>query len=102
MKGLIFTYALTYGGALISLTNPYIGLLIYICFAIIKPPALWFFSVPLGNYDRIIAIAMLIGWVLQGCGNWQLGRARVILVSLFGYYIWNVLSAIQGFDQVVG
>ena len=40
MKGLIFTYLLTYGGAAVSLFRPFTGLLIYVCFAIIKPDAL--------------------------------------------------------------
>ena len=46
MKGLLFTYLLTYGGAVVSLFRPFHGLLIYICFAIIKPEALWYWSVP--------------------------------------------------------
>ena len=33
-KGLIFTYVVTYGGALVSLYKPYVGLLIYVCFAL--------------------------------------------------------------------
>ena len=37
MKGLLFTYALTYGGAVVSLFNPFYGLLIYVCFAIMRP-----------------------------------------------------------------
>ena len=42
MKGLIFTYAMTYGGALASLFDPFVGLLIYVCFAIVKPESMWF------------------------------------------------------------
>jgi len=42
MKGLIFTYCLTYGGALVSFLDPFTGLLVYICFAILKPDYLWF------------------------------------------------------------
>ncbi len=37
MKGLLFTYALTYGGCLVTLFRPFYGLLIYVCFAIVKP-----------------------------------------------------------------
>ena len=74
-KGLILTYFLTYGGALVSLGRLFVGLLIYICFAIVKPEALWYWSVPRGNYSRIIAGALLVAWVLHGFGNWRLGRA---------------------------
>ena len=49
MKGLLFTYAMTYGGAAVALVNPFVGLLIYICFAIIKPEAMWYWSVDIGT-----------------------------------------------------
>ena len=41
---------MTYGGATAALFNPFYGLLAYVCFAIIKPETLWFWSVPAGNY----------------------------------------------------
>ncbi|HEV3080209.1 MAG TPA: DUF5935 domain-containing protein, partial [Gemmataceae bacterium] len=93
MKGLIFTYLMTYGGAAVALVNPFVGLLIYICFAIIKPEAMWFWSVPIGNYSRIVAIALLIGWVVQGLGNWSFGRARLTVVSLVGFMLWATFGA---------
>lgn len=76
-KGLIFTYVMTYGGAIVSLFSPFHGLLIYVCFGIIKPERTWHWSVPIGSYSRIVAIALLIGWVLKGFGNWKLGWAKV-------------------------
>lgn len=93
MKGLIFTYALTYGGSLAALVNPFYGLLIYVCFAIIKPESLWHWSVPVGNYSRIIAIALLAGWAIAGFGRWDFGRAKIVVVSLVGFLLWNALSA---------
>lgn len=101
MKGLLFTYALTYGGAVVSLFNPFIGLLIYICFAIIKPESLWHWSVPAGNYSRIIAIALLVGWAANGFGNWNIGRARAVLWALLGYMVWFALSAAQAYNSAV-
>jgi hypothetical protein len=68
MKGLFFTYALTYGGAAVSLLNPYYGFLIYVAFANLKPEALWFWSVPQGNYSRVVAVAFLVGWLIHGGG----------------------------------
>jgi probable O-glycosylation ligase (exosortase A-associated) len=99
MKGLIFTYALTYGGGAVSLFTPYVGLLIYVCFAIIRPEALWHWSVPDGNYSRIVAIGLLIGWVLNGLGNWTFGRAKPVVYSLLAYLLWACLSAFQAQDQ---
>lgn len=94
MKPLLFTYLLTYGGAVYSLINPYAGFLIYVCFAIIKPDALWPWAVPEGNYSRIVAIALLLGWGLNGFGNWQFGRARLIVVALICYFCWSAISAL--------
>ena len=61
--GAIFTYLMTYGGSALSLVRPFHGFLIYVCFAIIKPPALWHWSVPAGNHSRIIAVGFCsAGW----------------------------------------
>ena len=93
MKGLLFTYALTYGGAVASLFRPYWGLLIYVCFAIIRPESMWRWSVAPGNYSRIVALALLAGWVLHGLGDWRLGKAWPVLLALLGYWLWMVVSA---------
>jgi putative inorganic carbon (hco3(-)) transporter len=95
MKGLIFTYALTYGGALVSLFNPYYGLLVYVGFAILRPETLWYWSVTPGNYSRIVAIALLIGWFFSGKANWDFGKAKPIVVCLVLYWIWAFLSGLQ-------
>ena len=58
-KGLIFTYGMTAVGAVGGLVSPFFGLLVYVCFAIVRPDYMWFWSVPQGNYSRIIAVAML-------------------------------------------
>jgi probable O-glycosylation ligase (exosortase A-associated) len=99
MKGLIFTYVMTYGGAMLSLYNPFIGLLIYICFAIIRPESLWYWAVPPGSYSRIVAIALLIGWAMNGFGDWRFGRARGILFALLGFLGWATVSGFQASDQ---
>src|SRR5437762_761280 len=101
MKGLLFTYALTYGGAIVSLFNPFIGLLIYICFAVIRPESLWYWSVPEGNYSRIIAIALLSGWALHGFGNWDFRRAKPVVYALLGFWGWSAISACFAPNHVV-
>ncbi|MGH7127595.1 MAG: hypothetical protein ACREIV_03435, partial [Planctomycetaceae bacterium] len=94
MKGLIFTYALTYGGAVVSLFHPFYGLLIYICFAIIRPESLWHWSVPQGgNYSRIVAIGLLLGWMLHGFGNWNLGKAKPIVAAFIAFWCWAVVTS---------
>lgn len=99
MKGLLFTYVMAYGGAVLSLFRPFHGLLIYICFAIIKPEALWWWSVTPGNYSRIIALALFVGWALKGFGNWRLGRAWPVAVALALYLAWSAVSALGAADQ---
>lgn len=93
MKGLLFTYALTYGGAVASLFNPFVGLLIYICFATIRPESLWFWSVPPGNYSRIVALGLLAGWALHGFGDRNFGRAKPVVYALMAFWVWSAVSA---------
>lgn len=91
MKGLIFTYAMTYGGAAMSLVSPFYGFLIYVAFANLKPDALWGFSgLRGGNYSRIVAGAFLLGWLLHGAGNWNFGRAASMIYSLLCF--WGLLT----------
>jgi hypothetical protein len=97
--GLLFTYAMTYGGSVVAVFNPYYGLLIYICFGIIRPPDLWYWSVPVGNYSRILAVALLIGWTFRGFGDWRLGRAWPLAACLIGFITWSALSASQALIQ---
>lgn len=94
-KGLIITYLLTYGGVAATLFNPFNGLLVYICFAIIKPESLWHWSVPAGNYSRIVAIALLAGWVMHGLGTWRFGKATAVVVMMMGFWAWAVLGALR-------
>jgi putative inorganic carbon (hco3(-)) transporter len=102
MKGLIFTYLMTYGGAAASLFSPFVGLLIYVCFAIIRPEALWYWSVPAGNYSRVVAIGLLLGWALKGCGRWDFGRGQGIVAALLGYWAWSAIGAARAPDSAVG
>lgn len=101
MKGLIFTLGLTYGGALVSLFSPFVGLLIYICFAILRPEHMWHWSVPAGNYSRIVAIGLLLGWAFHGFGNWKFGRAGFIVYSFIAFFLWSVLSGLQSNNPAV-
>jgi len=95
VKGLLFTYFLTYGGAAVSLFRPWYGLLIYVCFAIIHPESLWHWAFDEGgNFSRIIAVALLIGWAINGFGNWNLGRSRTTVAALVGFWCWAALSAV--------
>lgn len=104
MKGLIFTYVMTYGGSAAALFNPYVGLLIYICFAIIKPDALWYWQeAEMPRFaSRIIGVALLAGWVGRAFGDWRLGRAWPVVLSLVAFTAWTVVSTAQAYFPEVG
>src|SRR5262245_35448297 len=97
-KGLIFTYAMTALGAVGGLLSPFFGLLVYVCFAIIRPDHMWSWSVVQGNYSRVIAVAMLAGWAAHGFGRWRFGRAGAVVGCMLGYWFWTMLSAVQAID----
>jgi O-antigen ligase len=101
VKGLIFTYVMTYGGGAVALMNPYVGLLIYCSFAIIKPDSMWAWAVPSGNYSRIIAICLIIGWVRQGLGDWSFGSAKWIVLFLIGFLLSATISTMAVSDYPV-
>src|SRR4051812_8167900 len=90
---------MAYGGALVSLFNPFVGVLIYVGFAILKPDVIWWWPVPQGNYSRIIGIALLVGWVLKGCGNWKLGKAWSIVALLLAFLGWSAVCATVASDS---
>lgn len=93
MKGLLFTYLMTYGGAILAIFQPFYGLLIFFMFGILKPEILWHWAVPKGDYSLTIMIATMIGWVINGMGDWRLGRAWPVMWCIFGYLGWSALSA---------
>jgi len=90
---------MTYGGAAASLISPYHGLLVYIIFSIIRPEALWYWSVPAGNYSRIVGVALLVGWALRGFGSWRFGRARGVVFALVGFMAWAAIGQAIATDK---
>ena len=99
MKGLLFTYVMTYGGAIAALLHPFYGLLVYVSFSILRPETLWFWSVPPGNYSRIVAVAMLLGWAIRGCGSWNFSKSRPIVFCFVGLWCWGALATFVAADN---
>lgn len=81
-----------------ALIRPYYGFLIYVCFGILKPDSLWHWSVPQGNYSRIVAIGLLVGWAVNGFGNWRLGRGGVVVAAMICYWLIIVAGAFAAPD----
>ncbi|WP_166826758.1 O-antigen ligase family protein [Thalassoroseus pseudoceratinae] len=93
MIGILVTYSLTLFGTLAGLVVPFYGLLAYVALAILKPEALWAWSVPASNYSRLVALSMLLGWALRGCGDWRLGKAKGITLALVGFWFSSIFGA---------
>lgn len=95
MKGLFLTYLLTYGGVVLSLFDPFLGLMVYVCFAVIRPEFLWSWAIePGNNFSRIVAGGLLAGWVVQEFLRWRRADpGRGLLGSLFTFALRPVLAA---------
>lgn len=94
MKGPLFVYFATFIAIGCSPLQPFIGVLVYIMFAIMSPNALWFYNLPptfLGTpygYSLVVAVPMLIGWIFKSLGDWNIGKAALPVCLLVIYYIW--------------
>jgi putative inorganic carbon (hco3(-)) transporter len=95
MFGAIAVILLTGVGSLVALFRPYYGLLVYIGFSVLKPEAIWGHALPGFAYSRCVAIALLLGWLLAGCGSWQLGKAGRIVAAFIALWSWGFLSTLQ-------
>jgi probable O-glycosylation ligase (exosortase A-associated) len=99
MKGLIFTYGMTAAGALFGLFCPFYGFLAYVSFAILKPDAMWPWSVPPARYSLAIVGCMLIGWVFTKQATFKLGRAILPVLLISGFLGWAFIGAFKPYHQ---
>jgi O-antigen ligase len=91
MKGTIFVLLVTLGGSFAALFDPFIGAVVYIGFALLRPDALWGANVQ--GVSFIAGTAMLGGWFFAMFGNWRFGRGWPIIIGLLGYWLWITLAA---------
>jgi O-antigen ligase len=64
-----------------GLVDPTKGVMAYYAMTLLRPEALWFWSVTPRRYVFYIAVSVLIGWFIRGCGNWE--RIRTVRMPLF-------------------
>ena len=93
MYGYILTNILAYGGAVVALFHPFVGVCIYWGLEVVRPQYMFSFAGPQGRYAEAVAIGTLIGWAVNGFGNLKLGRARPVLWFLVAYMVWATLAA---------
>jgi O-antigen ligase len=101
MIGLILTYILTYGGAIVGVFNPFVGVCIFWLFDIVRPQYLFSWAGLQGDFSQTIAIATIAGWVLKRFGNWNLGRGKLIFGLYIANGVWVILSALAAPDHDV-
>jgi len=75
MKALIFVYGMTAFGAFVSLFDPFYGLLVYVCFAIIRPDFMWRWTIGQtadNRFSFIVGSALIFaGWCMAWApGSW--------------------------------
>ena len=46
-----------------------------------------------------VAIALLVGWAMNGFGNWRLGKGRTMLVCFVGF--WGGLPLSPGVEAAI-
>jgi len=94
VKGLLFTYMVTFLGVTGCVITPFYGFLAYVALALLRPDFLWAHSISGGRFSLIVAMAMLVSWMVHGFGRWDLGKARPVVLLFTGFWLWTVFGAI--------
>lgn len=100
-KGLLFTWGLTVLGGIGGVFNPFVGLCVYVCLAIVRPEYMWSWNTDISSvrYSKIVGLSLLLGWGLSSFGRWKFGRASSVVGCLLAYWGWMVVSALQAGDS---
>lgn len=94
MKGLLITFLLTYGGSVVALFLPFVGLSIYYCFTVLRPEDLWFYAVEVGSgYSRTLALATLAGWTFRGFPKGDEQKRTLPIIGLLIAFAMSVLAS---------
>jgi len=101
MKGLILSYLLAYGGGVVALFFPLVGLCIYTAFSIARPQMLYGWAGDMSGLSRVIGLAVLIGWAFKTFGSWQLKQIRTPVFALCCYFACLLMSAVSASHQAV-
>jgi probable O-glycosylation ligase (exosortase A-associated) len=98
MKGLILVYIITYASAAVALWNPLIGLYVYVGLSVLRPQFIFGFAGDLSGMSVLVGYGLLIGWALKRFGSWRVGRGTPIVLSLVGFVILYMISAVFALD----
>jgi len=82
MKGLILAYLLSYGGAVVALVFPVVGVCIYAAFSVARPQMLYGWAGDMSGLSRIVGVALLLGWSFKALGRWKFKQVRTPVFAL--------------------
>lgn len=99
MKGLILAYLLSYGGAVIALFSPVVGVCIYAAFSIARPQVLYGWAGDMSGLSRVIGLALLAGWGVKAFGSWRFKKTRIPVIALCCYFVCLCFSAASASHQ---
>lgn len=94
--GWLITHILAFLGAAGGWMNPFLGLMVYYWFAILRPPYLWFWAFDPYNTPRFslyIGASTFAGWAFSGFGSFKgLRGTRLAIAGLLIYFMSGVVS----------
>jgi len=94
--GWLITHIMGLIGAASGWINPFVGLMVYYWFSILRPPYLWFWAFDPATAPRFslyIGVSVLIGWAIAGFGSFQgLRGTRLAIIGLVVYFLSGVFS----------
>lgn len=105
MLGFFFTYILAFIGTASGWINPFVALMVYYTFSILRPPWLWFWVFDPRTAPRFsfyLGVSVLLGWLVSGLGDWKglrsiklplVGFAMFIIAGFVGWKLFAVRPA---------
>ena len=94
--GWIITHILAIIGAAGGWFNPFLGLMVYYWFAILRPPYLWFWAFDPWTTPRFslyVGLSTLAGWAFSGFGSFQgLRGTRLAITGLLIYLFSGIVA----------
>ncbi len=92
--GWLFTNLLFVYGAVGGVLSPFIGLMAFYAFSILRPTFLWFWvSYPTRRYSYYLGMTLLAGWVFSGFGDWSGIKGFWVKASLIGIVVYLASGA---------
>ena len=92
--GWLFTNTLFLTGVVGGVLSPFVGLMAFYTFSILRPTFLWFWvDYPTRRYSFYLGLTLLTGWVLSGFGDWGRLHGFWFKASLWGLILYLAAGA---------